>query len=107
MAAFCVSSSVTAALAARVAASSSSSSTTRRAPSSAVAPRAPVRSGRGSTSLKAVAEPSAGVKALPFRVGHGFDLHRLELLSEMPDLRLILGGIQIDHDRGCVAGKRV
>jgi hypothetical protein len=27
------------------------------------------------------------VAALPFRVGHGFDLHRLELLSEMPDLR--------------------
>jgi hypothetical protein len=36
--------------------------------------------------------------ALPFRVGHGFDLHRLE-----PDLPLIIGGINIPHDRGCDA----
>ncbi|AQK73539.1 2-C-methyl-D-erythritol 2,4-cyclodiphosphate synthase, chloroplastic-like [Zea mays] len=36
--------------------------------------------------------------ALPFRVGHGFDLHRLE-----PDLPLIIGGINIPHDRGCEA----
>ena len=37
--------------------------------------------------------------SLPFRVGHGFDLHRLE---EGP-YRLILGGVDIPHDRGCVA----
>ena len=43
---------------------------------------------------------SATPSALPFRVGHGFDLHRLE---EGPDLKLILGGITIPHDRGCVA----
>ena len=36
--------------------------------------------------------------ALPFRVGHGFDLHRLE-----PGLPLIIGGINIPHDRGCEA----
>ncbi|KAJ1280516.1 hypothetical protein BS78_04G239000 [Paspalum vaginatum] len=36
--------------------------------------------------------------ALPFRVGHGFDLHRLE-----PNLPLIIGGINIPHDRGCEA----
>lgn len=30
------------------------------------------------------------------RIGHGFDLHRLE-----PGLPLILGGITLDHDRGC------
>ncbi|PWZ28659.1 2-C-methyl-D-erythritol 2,4-cyclodiphosphate synthase, chloroplastic [Zea mays] len=36
--------------------------------------------------------------ALPFRVGHGFDLHRLE-----PNLPLIIGGIDIPHDRGCEA----
>ena len=36
---------------------------------------------------------------LPFRVGHGFDLHRLE---EGP-YKLILGGVDIPHDRGCVA----
>lgn len=35
---------------------------------------------------------------LPFRVGHGFDLHRLE-----PNLPLIIGGINIPHDRGCEA----
>ena len=37
-------------------------------------------------------------KALPFRVGHGFDLHRLE-----PGYPLIIGGIDIPHDRGCEA----
>lgn len=35
---------------------------------------------------------------LPFRVGHGFDLHRLE-----PGLKLIVGGCPIEHDRGCAA----
>jgi 2-C-methyl-D-erythritol 2,4-cyclodiphosphate synthase len=35
---------------------------------------------------------------LPFRVGHGFDLHRLE-----PGLPLIIGGVNIPHDRGCEA----
>lgn len=37
-------------------------------------------------------------KSLPFRVGHGFDLHRLE-----PGYPLIIGGIDIPHDRGCEA----
>ncbi len=32
------------------------------------------------------------------RIGHGFDLHRLE-----PGLSLIVGGIAIEHDHGCVA----
>ena len=32
------------------------------------------------------------------RIGHGFDLHRLE-----PGRRLIIGGIELAHDRGCVA----
>ena len=32
------------------------------------------------------------------RVGHGFDLHRLE-----PGLSLIVGGERLDHDRGCDA----
>lgn len=30
------------------------------------------------------------------RIGHGFDLHRLE-----PGLPLILGGVTLQHDRGC------
>lgn len=34
----------------------------------------------------------------PYRIGHGFDLHRLE-----PAHRLIVGGVHIEHDRGCVA----
>ncbi|KAJ4950912.1 hypothetical protein NE237_027744 [Protea cynaroides] len=37
-------------------------------------------------------------KTLPFRVGHGFDLHRLE-----PGYPLIIGGINIPHDKGCEA----
>ena len=32
------------------------------------------------------------------RIGHGFDLHRLE-----PGRDLIVGGVKLDHDRGCAA----
>ncbi len=32
------------------------------------------------------------------RIGHGFDLHRLEA-----GRRLMVGGVDLDHDRGCVA----
>jgi 2-C-methyl-D-erythritol 2,4-cyclodiphosphate synthase len=32
------------------------------------------------------------------RIGHGYDLHRLE-----PGLRLIVGGVPIEHERGCAA----
>lgn len=38
------------------------------------------------------------VQASALRVGHGFDLHRLE-----PGLPLILGGVRLEHDRGCAA----
>eukprot|EP00271_Cylindrocystis_brebissonii_P012464 TRINITY_DN31018_c0_g1_i1.p1 TRINITY_DN31018_c0_g1~~TRINITY_DN31018_c0_g1_i1.p1 ORF type:complete len:263 (-),score=34.37 TRINITY_DN31018_c0_g1_i1:382-1170(-) len=41
---------------------------------------------------------SLEVPVLPFRIGHGFDLHRLE-----PNLPLIIGGVNIPHDRGCEA----
>ena len=41
---------------------------------------------------------AASSKSLPFRVGHGFDLHRLE-----PGYPLIIGGINIPHERGCEA----
>ncbi|XP_018811204.1 2-C-methyl-D-erythritol 2,4-cyclodiphosphate synthase, chloroplastic [Juglans regia] len=52
------------------------------------------------TSLEAGQAPLSSMpsKALPFRVGHGFDLHRLE-----PGYPLIIGGINIPHDRGCEA----
>lgn len=43
----------------------------------------------------AVVKPS---KVLPFRVGHGFDLHRLE-----PGYPLIIGGIDIPFEKGCEA----
>lgn len=42
------------------------------------------------------ADPAAPI--LPYRIGHGWDLHRLE-----PGYPLIIGGIDIPHDRGCVA----
>ncbi|MEM6458294.1 MAG: 2-C-methyl-D-erythritol 2,4-cyclodiphosphate synthase [Planctomycetota bacterium] len=32
------------------------------------------------------------------RIGHGFDLHRLE-----PGHPLVVAGVTLDHDRGCVA----
>ncbi|MEM9913715.1 MAG: 2-C-methyl-D-erythritol 2,4-cyclodiphosphate synthase [Planctomycetota bacterium] len=32
------------------------------------------------------------------RIGHGFDLHRLE-----PGLPLVVGGVELEHDRGCAA----
>lgn len=34
----------------------------------------------------------------PIRLGHGFDLHRLE-----PGCKLIVGGVRIEHDLGCQA----
>jgi 2-C-methyl-D-erythritol 2,4-cyclodiphosphate synthase len=33
---------------------------------------------------------------LPYRIGHGFDLHRLE-----PGPKLIIGGVHIEYDLGC------
>lgn len=53
-----------------------------------------------SSTIEAVpqSEAASPAKVLPFRVGHGFDLHRLE-----PGYPLIIGGINIPHDRGCEA----
>ncbi|KAK8482259.1 hypothetical protein V6N13_026917 [Hibiscus sabdariffa] len=69
-----------------VASPSSSSSSTLRC---SISPAATSVAAGGATN------PS---KSLPFRVGHGFDLHRLE-----PGYPLIIGGIDIPHDRGCEA----
>ena len=44
-------------------------------------------------SATAVKAPS-----LPYRVGHGFDLHRLA-----EGYKLIIGGIDIPHTKGCEA----
>ena len=57
-------------------------------------------SGR-STGDRGVVMASASMPdapVLPYRVGHGWDLHRLE-----PGYPLIIGGIDIPHERGCVA----
>jgi len=35
---------------------------------------------------------------LPYRVGHGFDLHRLA-----EGYKLIIGGVEIPHTKGCEA----
>ncbi|KAL3498902.1 hypothetical protein ACH5RR_041634 [Cinchona calisaya] len=53
------------------------------------------------SAVEAEPQVSSGAipsKTLPFRVGHGFDLHRLE-----PGYPLIIGGINIPHERGCEA----
>ena len=52
---------------------------------------------------KSIKAAAAEPPVLPYRVGHGFDLHRLESTAEFPELKLILGGIEVPHDRGCVA----
>ncbi|RXH95622.1 hypothetical protein DVH24_008122 [Malus domestica] len=62
--------------------------------------RRPVFCASASTTFEVaqVPAPATPSKLLPFRVGHGFDLHRLE-----PGYPLIIGGIDIPHDRGCEA----
>lgn len=42
--------------------------------------------------------PSNTAITQPFRIGHGFDLHRLE-----PGKKLIVAGVDIPHERGCDA----
>ncbi|XP_048446005.1 2-C-methyl-D-erythritol 2,4-cyclodiphosphate synthase, chloroplastic [Pyrus x bretschneideri] len=63
-------------------------------------PRRPVFCASASTAFEVDQAPASATpsKLLPFRVGHGFDLHRLE-----PGYPLIIGGIDIPHDRGCEA----
>ena len=75
----------------------------RRASSTSSSGRAAQRGGSAPrrTSLAAAAAAAAAAPeapTLPFRVGHGWDLHRLE--AGYP---LIVGGIDIPHDVGCVA----
>ncbi|KAJ7944965.1 2-C-methyl-D-erythritol 2,4-cyclodiphosphate synthase [Quillaja saponaria] len=57
-------------------------------------------SAAATTSIEADLSPVSAnpSKTLPFRVGHGFDLHRLE-----PGYPLIIGGIDVPHERGCEA----
>jgi hypothetical protein len=46
----------------------------------------------------AVADAPAAPPVLPYRVGHGFDLHRLA-----EGYKLIIGGVEIPHTKGCEA----
>jgi len=59
-----------------------------------------VRSRESVKPIRATAEVAeqAAPPDLPLRIGHGFDLHRME-----PDLPFIIGGVNIPHDRGCAA----
>lgn len=42
--------------------------------------------------------------AVPFRIGHGYDLHRLEPCAPAGTGRpFVLGGVRFEHDRGPVA----
>ncbi|KAK4529307.1 hypothetical protein CCYA_CCYA01G0164 [Cyanidiococcus yangmingshanensis] len=56
----------------------------------------PLRYATGAASLSE--QSSRALKATMHRIGHGFDLHRLE-----PGLPLILGGVRLEHDRGSAA----
>ncbi|KAJ0265698.1 2-C-methyl-D-erythritol 2,4-cyclodiphosphate synthase [Hirschfeldia incana] len=69
----------------------------RRPKSLSLSQRSPVVSAL-SASVDLDEPVKKSVRTLPFRVGHGFDLHRLE-----PGYPLIIGGIDIPHDRGCEA----
>ncbi|CAA0838190.1 2-C-methyl-D-erythritol 2-4-cyclodiphosphate synthase- chloroplastic [Striga hermonthica] len=66
-------------------------------PSSSTAPVFAAASA-GAVEAEPKSRAATPAKALPFRVGHGFDLHRLE-----PGYPLIIGGVNIPHDRGCEA----
>ncbi|KAF8109730.1 hypothetical protein N665_0092s0003 [Sinapis alba] len=72
---------------------------TRSPKSLSLSHRSSVVSASVASSAVELSEPVKKlVRTLPFRVGHGFDLHRLE-----PGYPLIIGGIDIPHDRGCEA----
>jgi hypothetical protein len=53
----------------------------------------------GAAVVRLVARAApATAPQLPYRIGHGFDLHRME-----DGYNLIIGGIKIPHTKGCVA----
>lgn len=41
--------------------------------------------------------------AIPFRIGHGYDVHRLEALAAGRARPLIVGGVRLEHDHGPVS----
>lgn len=53
--------------------------------------------------MTATNRPTPFQHAPSLRIGHGYDLHRLEPLAPYGEGRpLVLGGVRIDHDRGPV-----
>lgn len=50
------------------------------------------------TNAAAAADAPVAAPVLPYRVGHGFDLHRLA-----EGYKLVIGGIEIPHTKGCEA----
>lgn len=50
------------------------------------------------TRAAAAADAPPAAPVLPYRVGHGFDLHRLA-----EGYKLIIGGVEIPHTKGCEA----
>jgi hypothetical protein len=66
------------------------------APAAAAAAAAVAR--RPSVTMAAAATEAPPAPVLPYRVGHGFDLHRLA-----EGHKLIIGGVEIPHTKGCEA----
>mmetsp|Transcript_28564 Transcript_28564/g.84536 ORF Transcript_28564/g.84536 Transcript_28564/m.84536 type:complete len:235 (-) Transcript_28564:1283-1987(-) len=59
----------------------------------------PALAGRSTRLVaRAAASPQVISRVLPYRVGHGFDLHRLA-----EGYKLIIGGVEIPHTKGCEA----
>jgi len=52
----------------------------------------------GVRAQAAVTASETAAPVLPYRVGHGFDLHRLA-----EGYKLVIGGIEIPHTKGCEA----
>lgn len=54
-------------------------------------------------SERTSATPAHAAPILPFRIGHGYDLHRLEPIAPAGAGRpFVLAGVRFDHDRGPV-----
>lgn len=56
------------------------------------------------TAAPSPAPPAPAVAGQALRIGHGYDLHRLEPIAPAgPGRPLILGGVRLEHDKGPVA----
>eukprot|EP00798_Chlamydomonas_sp_ICE-L_P015762 gene15760-21885_t len=79
-----------------------SASVSARSVKTCFRPAAPTRMGqRQSRSSLVTCATATKAPPLPFRVGHGFDLHRLA--DQSLGYKLIIGGVDIPHTKGCEA----